>query len=125
MILWSKKTTGYHSFSLEILEISDSLTYLLLETRHPVRSPLQPRTPALGVVVPHAVVDLLRGGSAADILVRQPLDLEHLRSAEERLEPLGLHVNLPAVDIADQTLHVHVGGVPQDHHGMAAGIILK
>ena len=57
-------------------------------------------------------------------LVCEPLDLEQLRRPEEGLEAVGLHVDLAAVDVADEALDVGVGRVAQDDHRVRAWIFL-
>ena len=58
-------------------------------------------------------------------LVCEPLDLEELCRPEEGLEAVGLHVDLAAVDVADEALDVGVGRVAQDDHRVRARILLE
>ena len=59
-------------------------------------------------------------------LVCEALDLEELGGPEEGLEPVGLDVDLAAVDVADEALHVGVARRPrQDDHRVRTRVLLK
>ena len=57
-------------------------------------------------------------------LVGESLDLEELRSPEQRLEAVGLDVDLAAVDVADEALDVGEARVAEDDHRVRARVLL-
>ena len=57
-------------------------------------------------------------------LVGESLDLEQLRRPEQRLESVGLDVDLTAVDVADEALDVGVARVAEDDHRVRARVFL-
>ncbi len=61
----------------------------------------------------------------AEVLLRQSLDLEQLRSPEEALQPVLPHVHLAAVDVPHEAVDVDEGGVSQNHHRVLAGVLLR
>ena len=58
-------------------------------------------------------------------LVGEALDLEELCGPEEGLESVRLDVDLAAVDVADEALHVGVARVTQDDHRVRARVLLQ
>ena len=63
-------------------------------------------------------------GGPGQVLVCEPLDLEELCRPEEGLQSVGLDVDLAAVDVAHEALHVRVRRVAQDDHRVRARILL-
>lgn len=58
-------------------------------------------------------------------MVQQALDLQHLRSPEEGVDPVLVHLHLPGVHEGQQEPEVLLPDVPEDDDRVLTGVTLK